>query len=139
MAKKKVGFRIQEKIWDEFKRLAYAKHGDFYGAITYELEEALLNWVIQHTQKHTKQLTVGKVNPSPRVYSVFQEVKKYLNDKYYSGTLISGAGQQILRNRIVEAISAIRGTDPRTIQKWMKAFLNFKLIKWIAGEVYEIV
>jgi len=40
---------------------------------------------------------------------------------------------------LIDAISAIRGTDKRTIRKWMDLFVKYKLIKWIAGEIFEVV
>jgi hypothetical protein len=34
---------------------------------------------------------------------------------------------------------AIRGSHPQTIESWMNNFVMFKLIKWIAGELYEVI
>jgi hypothetical protein len=137
MVRKTVSIRLNEKLWGEFKQLVYAKHGDFYGALSYEVEQAIQAWLATHTQNHTKQLATNKVNPVPRAYPIFQQVKAYLKEKFGYGAIVSG--QQIPRVHLVEAIAAIRGNDERTIQKWMQTFQKFKLIKWIAGEVYEVV
>jgi len=133
----KTSLWVDEDLWGEIKRLAFQKHENFHGAITAELEEALLNWVRLHTQNHTKQLAVNKVNPNPRVYRVFQEVKEHVKERYGYAALPSG--QQVPRSHLTVAIGAVRGDDPRTVKKWMKSFERFKLIKWIAGELWEIV
>jgi hypothetical protein len=137
MVRKTVSIRVDGSLWEEFKRLAYAKHGDFYGAISHELEQAIQVWLAQHTQNHTKQLAVNKINPQPRVFQVFGQVKAYLKEKYGYAALVQG--QQIPKVHLTDAIMVLRGPDYRTVNKWMGLFLKYKLIKWIAGELYEVV
>jgi len=64
------------------------------------------------------------------------EVKNYLKERY--GMLMI-SGQHISRRFLVEAIMATRGIDPRTVRKWIKLFLQYKLIKHISGELYEVI
>jgi len=132
--KGKVGVYIyvDEKIWQEFRDLVRQKHDEMYG-LSIEVEEALRNWLRMHTQMHTKTLVPNKVNPTPKVHQVYRQIKEYLRQKY------GFVYQQVPRRDIVEAISAIRGSDPRTIKKWFKQLLQYRLIKNIAGEVFEIV
>ncbi len=137
MVKRKVNLFIEDKLWDEFKRLAFSKHENFHGALSYELEQAIQSWLAQHTQNHTKQLVVNKVNPQPKVYRVFAQVKDFLKQHYGYAAIVPG--QQIPKKHLVEAIASIRGLDDRTVDKWMNNFLRLKLIKWIAGELYEVV
>lgn len=137
MAKKKVNLFIEEGIWAEFKRLAFQKHENFHGALSYELEQALQAWLAQHTQKHTKPLIPNSINPQPRVAVTFSQVKNYLKQQY--GYVAIVPGQQVPRVHLREAIMAIRGTDYRTVNKWMGLFTKFKLIKWVAGQIYEIL
>ena len=70
--------------------------------------------------------------PSPRV----AEVKRYLLLNYY-GELHTGS--QVQRRHLEDAIMKVRGKDPRTVKTWLKAFHRMKLIKPIAGEVWEIL
>ncbi|MEM2363667.1 MAG: hypothetical protein QXQ20_08260 [Candidatus Nezhaarchaeales archaeon] len=37
--KRRVTVHIREDLWEEFKRLAYAKNPDFYGALSHEVEQ----------------------------------------------------------------------------------------------------
>jgi len=46
-------------------------------------------------------------------------------------------GQQIPRKHFEEAIMAVRGADPRTIEKWMKTFHKMGLIKPITTAAWE--
>jgi len=128
---------VNEQIWKEFKRLAFQKHENFHGAISYELEQAIQSWIAQHTQNHTNPLVANSINPQPNVYTVFQKVKEYLKQTYGYGAIVSG--QQIPKIHLHNAIMIIRGSDPRTVAKWMNLFQKFKLIKWIAGELYEVI
>lgn len=137
MTKKKISLYVEENLWDEFRRLAFQKHENFHGALSYELEEAMRNWLVLHTQNLTKQLVVNTVNPQPRVYRVFNEVKEYMKQKHGYAALFPG--QQVPRGHLVEAIMAVRGMDSRTVEKWLERFLRFKLVKWVAGQVYEVV
>lgn len=125
---------IDEHIWKEFRRLAFMKHESFHGALSYEVEEALRNWILLHQSQHAQKPC--KINPVPKVHKVFMEVKRYLKEKY--GMLMM-SGQHISRRFLVEAIMATRGIDPRTVRKWIRLFLEYKLIKHISGELYEVV
>jgi hypothetical protein len=135
----KVGvyFYLSKKLVGEFRNLAFQKHGNLHGSLSYEAEAALGNWLIQNTQNHTKQLIINKVNPAPKVFRVFTQIKSYLKEKYGYAALISG--QQVPRQHLVEAISMVRGVDDRTIRSWLRRFASAKVIKWIAGEIFEVL
>lgn len=137
MAKKKVNIFIDEELWAEFKRLAFQKHENFHGALSYEVEQAFQAWLAHHTQKHTKPLIPNSINPQPRVARIFSQVRDYLKQQYGYVSLIPG--QQVPKPHLRDAIMAVRGTDYRTVNKWMGLFTKFKLIKWVAGQLYEIV
>jgi len=135
--------KVQLKVYlprslvEELKRLALAKYGKFHGAISYEVEQALGVWLATHTQNHTKQLTLNSANPQPRVFKVWNQVKAYLREKFGYDSIFPQ--QLIPRKHIVEAIAAIRGDDERTIQKWLNSFQKYQVLKWISGEVYEVL
>lgn len=137
MLKKRVTVHINVELWEEFKRLAFQKHENFHGALSYELEQAIQAWLAQHTQNHTKPLVLNSVNPQPSVFKVFNQVKNYLKQTYGYAAIVPG--QQVPKAHLQNAIIAVRGSDYRTVNKWMNLFLKFKLVKWLAGEVYEVL
>ena len=136
MAKKKVNLWVEETVWEEFKRLAFQKHENFHGALTCEVEEALLYWIGMHTQNHTKNSAFNGGDLSPRVQRVFLRVKEYMRERF--GYVALPSGQRVPRRHLVEAIANVRGSDPRTVKKWLKVFEQFKLIRWVGGEIWEV-
>ena len=124
--KTKLCVLIDEKVWEEFKKLALSKHNYKHGAISWELEEALRNWVATHTNAQSRC-----TNPDPRVYAVWREVREVLNEW--------GFFQQTTLANLTKAIALVRGNDPRTIRKWLRAFKQFKLVKELAPQIYEII
>jgi len=128
---------VDKKVYEEIKRLALLKYEKAHGAISYEVEQALRNWIALHSQEPHKP--IAKVNPQPKVFAVFGEVKKYLMERYDRDYKVIVQGTQIPRRLLVEAIKAVRGYDPRTVENWMRNFVEAKLIKHIAGEVYEVL
>jgi len=137
MTRKKISLFLEQDIWTEFKRLAFQKHENFHGALSRELEQALQTWIAQHTQNHTRQLVINKVNPQPKIFEVFNEIKVCLMKKYGYAALVPG--QQMPKVHLRDAIMAVRGLDYRTVNKWMGLLTKYKLIKWISGEIYEVV
>ena len=138
MVKKGFYLRIDEKILESFKNLCFQKHGKLYGTLGYELEQALLNWLALHTQNEHKQIvSIDKINPSPKIVAVWSQMKDYLKTKFGYPAVVPGI--QIPRKHIIEAVMAVRGSDPRTVRKWFNDLQRFKLIKWIAGELYEVI
>ncbi|MEM5867685.1 MAG: hypothetical protein QXG39_07180, partial [Candidatus Aenigmatarchaeota archaeon] len=114
----------------------YSEYGR--GLLSYEVEMALRHWLALHTKtqnlKETKEAV--KPNPTPKAAIIFAEVKNYLLTHYYMELL---PGQQIPRKHLEEAIMAVRGTDPRTIEKWLKTFHKMGLIKPITTATWEII
>jgi len=123
---KVTSIRINPEIWQKFKKLALEKHNYAYGAISYELEEALRNWIAAHNIAQKQS-----INPNSRVYQVWEQVRKVLKDwGYFHQTSLP-----ILR----KAISIVRGADERTVKKWLKAFKESKVIKEVSPQIYEII
>ncbi|MDH5815660.1 MAG: hypothetical protein QE164_02565 [Candidatus Nezhaarchaeota archaeon] len=125
---------IDERLYKKLRELARQKYENFRGALSNEVEEAIRHWILLHAQSAHK--SYGKLNPEPKVFRAFRQVKEYMVKRF--GYEYLGSGQQFPKKHIVEAIAAVRGADEKTINKWMKRFINAKLIKHIAGEVWEI-
>jgi len=130
----KVGAYIDRDVWDKFRELVKKKYRDYHGMLSYELEEMIKNWIALHTQTTHKE-SIPKVNPEPKVYRVARQIKEYIQNKYGWRS----AYQNVHRNLIVEAISAVRGSDPRTIEKWMNEMMRYDILKPISPNIYELV
>jgi len=126
---------IDEKVYEEIKRLAILKYEKVHGAISYEVEQALRNWIALHAQGAHKIATT--VNPQPKVLKVFSQAKEYLKERYGYAAIVQGV--VIPRVHLIEAIKAVRGCDPRTVSTWMKNFVESKLIKPTSSEAYEVL
>ena len=134
---------IDRRTWEEFRRLAFMKHEGLHGTLSYEVEQALRAWLALHRsppggreiQRNFSKVS-SKVNPTPKVLRAFEQVKEYLAKKFNCPIT---TGSQVSRDHLIEAIANTRGTDPKTINKWLNLFEKFKLVKHIAGKVYEVV
>lgn len=124
---------IDKRVAEEFRKLVGIKHGARRGALSFEVEEALRNWIALHRSSHTQTHT-SHPNPAPKIFQVARQVKEYLRARY--GYILTQA-QQMPRAHIIEGIKAVRGTDPRTVRKWFKEFLRWGIIKHISGEIFE--
>lgn len=119
---------INKDLNDKLRELINQKYKKYEkGNLSNEVEEALRNWIAAHTNAHKFEQT----NPEPRVYKVWEEVKKVLKDWGYF--------QQVNLRELKKAIAIVRGNDYRTIRKWLNEFKKFKLIKELTPQVYEII
>ena len=133
--------KVQLKVYisyttnEKLRELIAQKYQSYEkGLLSHEVEQAILTWIAMHTQ--AQSTPIHKPNPPNKVAVVFAQVKDWLLGHYYDVLI---PGQQILSDHLEEAIMAIRGSDQRTVRKWMEAFERFGLIKHIKGKVYEIV
>jgi len=132
--KVKVGFYLPKDLVQKIKRLVMEKYETYErGLLSYEVELALRNWLALHTQA---QIKPAKINPQPRVQQVYAQVKQWLLANLYEELY---PGQQIPLKHIEQAIAAVRGSDPRTVKKWIKAFRKFHLIKPGKGVLWEVM
>ena len=126
---------LRELIQKKYRR--YEK-----GLLSWEITQALYHWVYLHaggTHKNTQatdlsniEIKINPVNPPPKVLAVYNAVKRYIFEK------MGGPVQSIDYNILKEAIEHVRGTDRRTIRKWIDLFLRYKLIKRISYSVFEL-
>jgi len=133
--KKQLNVLINEDVLEKFRRLVKMKYTNLKGVMSLEVEQALKHWILLHTQDAHKPM-IASPNPQPNVAIVFQQVKDYLKNKY---GIEFFPGQQIHRRFIVEGIRVVRGTDPRTVRKWVSLFLEYKLIKPISANLFEVL
>jgi len=106
------------------------------GLLSYEVEQALRYWLALHTKAQKSLGRPKKPNPTPRVIIAFAEVRDYLLHKYYDELT---PGQQIPRVFLEEAIMATRGSDPRTIRKWLRTFERMGLVKCVTPASWKVM
>jgi len=138
LSKNKVGIYIvlDEEIEKRLRELIARKYERVEkGLLSYEVQQAIQSWLALHTHAHTREIN-QKANPPPIVDSIYRRVRRNLAEKYgYS----LNETIQAPRIHLVNAIMGVRGVDERTVKKWMNKFTEFKLVKHIAGELYELI
>jgi hypothetical protein len=136
MEMKKLQVWVSKEVDLKLRQLIAQKYGKYQrGLLSYEVESALKEWIALHT-KAQASLHMEKLNPNPKVYVVWQEVKSYLSKNYYADLKPS---QQVNIIHLREAVKAVRGGDKRTVEKWLNLFREFKLVKHITGAIWEIL
>jgi hypothetical protein len=136
LRKVKVGVFINEDLMARFRKLIMEKYNKYEkGLLSYEVENALRYWIALHTNAQNT-MTKNKPNPTPKVISVWMQVKEYLLKNWYMELI---PGQQIARVHLEKAITAVRGGDRRTIDKWLNIFVKMGLVKPITSATWEII
>lgn len=133
----KKGDKVRLQIWipeeldTKFRSLIQSKYQKYEkGILSYEAEMAIRHWLSLHTETQNT-IDTKPPNPIPKVQLAYARVKEYLlsnapgSPHYF--TLLPG--QQIPRVHLIKAIANTRGSDQRTITKWMKLFRQNGLIK----------
>jgi hypothetical protein len=131
---------ISPETNSKLRELIVMKHGRYErGLLSREVEEALVNWILLH--RGEREIFKGnsqsqQVNPPNKIHRVWQEVKDYLLKNYYQDL---SPTQTIAEKHLVEAIKAVRGSDPKTVRKHLRNFQEFKFIKHISGAIWEVL
>ena len=136
MKKKQLLAWIMPATDARFRALIQEKYPRYErGLLSHEVDQALQSWIALHTGTQTNIVKQGP-NPTPRVASVFIQVKEYLRQNYFEGLTV---GQEVPKKLFEKSIMAVRGSDPRTVAKWVRVFHNFHLIKPTRGMLWEIL
>jgi len=123
--------KIDPQINKELRLLIIKKHGIFYkGLLSDEINEALAHWIRLHTRT---QENIHIINPPNKVSTTFSKVIQFLKEKY------GYAPREVTYDDLVYCIDCVRGGDKRTIRKWLRAFIKYKLIKRISDHTFEIL
>jgi len=115
---------VVEELWGIIKQ----KYTRPHGALSLEVEHALVDWI----RKHHAQIHTRPINPSiPRSHQIASDIVQYLKRKGYVNQASLGA--------LKEAVIAIRGSDPRTIRKWIQFLVDNGFIKPLGTYLFEIL
>lgn len=116
---------VRDALWDIIKQ-KYPE--STYGALSEEVQSAIVSWINQHTATITQK----RANPTvPRSHAIARGIMFSLKEKGFT----TQCSYQDLR----KAIEQTRGMDDRTVHKWIKFLLSNKFIKQLRTYVYEIL
>jgi hypothetical protein len=135
MTKKvKVGFLIDDGLVTKFRQFVAEQYGKASkGLLSFEASQALQAWISTHKGTQT-ELLHKPPNPVPNVFVVKEEVKKYLQETFGYERIY-----KVPKSHLIIALSSLRGTDERTIRKWIRLFEKYKVIKWVTPNVVEFL
>ena len=133
MTKKvKLGVWLDPILDNKFREFVAQQYGKVSkGLLSFEVSQALQAWVSTHKSTQT-ELMHKSPNPVPNVFIVKEEVKKYLQETFGHDQIY-----KVPKNHLIIALNSIRGTDERTVKKWMKLFEKYRVIKWVTPNVVE--
>jgi len=132
--KVKLGICIDPILALKFRQFVAEQYGKIgKGYLSFEAEQALQAWMSTHKSTQT-QLLHKPPNPIPNVFQVKEQVKEYLRTTFGYEQIY-----KIPKNHFTIAISSLRGTDERTVKKWMRLFERYKIIKWVTPGVVEFL
>jgi len=125
---------LEKSFVEDFRQFVAEQYGKISkGLLSFEAKQAMQAWISTHKGTQTP-LTQKSPNPYPNVFVVREDVKKYLQQRFGYDSIYKVPKQQV-----IEAISAVRGTDERTIQKWIRLFEKFHVLKWVTPNVVEFL
>jgi hypothetical protein len=131
----KVGLSLNEKLFTKFREFLAIKYGLVAkGLISNEVELALESHMADHRTHANGTKEMVTPNPSPAVFKVKEEVRKYMKDHFGYDVIY-----QVPKKHVMEAIAMVRGSDPRTIKGWMKKFHQYKVLKYIGVNQVEFL
>jgi hypothetical protein len=131
-----MGVWLTDEFTKKFRKFLALKYEDVgRGLLSSEVEQALAYWVAMHTSAQKDPL-INTPNPLSRVSRPYLDVKQCLESMGFVGL---APGATIARRLLVEAIKQTRGSDPRTIKKWLQTFHESGLVKPLNASVWELV
>lgn len=122
---------IDKDLYKDLIAMAPQLYSKYRGGISYIVEEALRYYL------YPRKSGVFRRNPQSTIANVFAKVVERLRE-YYNGT-----PKEVVEYDLDHAIMDVRGTDPRTVEKWKILFERSGLIRVVGGRIprriYELV
>jgi len=123
---------IPVDLYERLLRVAPEIYGSFRGSLSHVVEIALRQYLPLSGERIRR-------NPKRKVVDVFKEVVKVIHEMV-GGELPPDSAPERL---IEKAIQEVRGSDPKTVKKWLRLFKENGLIKLMYktkfGVVYELL
>jgi len=114
---------IPRDLYEKLVVIAPQLYGSTKGALSAIVEEALRLYLEPRVNTNIK------VNPTYKVRAVYEAVVQKIKELMH----ISFKPKEVPEHTLDKAIGDVRGSDPRTIQKWKDTFLKYGLIKVAGG------
>lgn len=120
--KKGIYIYLNEEIYSKLLNFIKKKYkNSIYGALSYEIEEAI-KYYLETNEMHTSTHKVE--NPSlPRTHQICLSIIRWLRD-HYPGY------ERFTINELYKAIMNVRGSDKRTLKKWLRNLLSLGYMQW---------
>jgi len=126
---------ISREVYDLLVKMAPEIYGEgvYRGALSHVVEEALRSYLLPRAR------TQIRANPTHRVREVYEQVVERARELLRQPVKPKEVSERILDM----AISDVRGSDPRTIEKWKRVFEKMGLIRHVRGakpnRVFELL
>ncbi|MEM4620686.1 MAG: hypothetical protein QW607_10795 [Desulfurococcaceae archaeon] len=125
--KRRTEILIEEEVFREALDIAQEIYGKGKGGLSYLINTLLKDFIEQYKNNAMKEEVLSQ---RKGVKEVFMEVLENIANKRKCST---SEIHEITEKELVQAISNVRGSDKRTVKKWLELFLNNKLIEYSAG------
>ena len=135
--KVKVCLSVSRDLFQQYRQFLAEKFGEVRkGLISSEIENAIAVYMAEHrTHTHTKKKQAPRSpNPTPKIQGYREDVKNYLRFEYGYKEIY-----QVPLSQVKRAIAMTRGSDPRTIRRWMDAFEEYGLVYVVGGGMVEFL
>jgi hypothetical protein len=145
-----VHYLLSDSMDAEFRSFICARYGSRIkkGVFMFELEKAVKRYIATekvtlNIHAHAPMSTINKqLNIPPKILELKQRIIKFLIDT----NRCESEPRYITFKFLKEAISAIKGPDPRTVDKYIKQLKEFHIIRessdWggqFAGTAFEFI
>ena len=131
--KVKLQVYIEKRVDSDLRTLIAEKYQTFEkGLLSYEVQKAIEARI--STYKTTHETPIRPPNPIPKVHIIREQVKEYLRNEYHYYDI-----HEVPLKHVIEAIGQVRGTDTRTIRKWVTNFERYKILKFVTPQVVEFL
>ncbi len=126
---------IPERMNKDLRNFIALKYQTFEkGLLSAEVEQAIGHWLALHT--NTQEYPTDAPNPLPKISKHYRAFKNWLLTSYYQEL---PPGAVIPTQHFQRAIMNTRGSDPRTIKKWMRIFVENGLVKNLGPNSWELI
>jgi hypothetical protein len=115
---------ININTYEQLRRLATMIYGGGKGSYSKIIEDA-----IAYYAKSINEAQNPGNHRKPSVEQAWQGILEYIKRKHNDPL----PPEEIHEKELIEAIAATRGSDKRTIRKWLNTLQELKYIEYIAG------
>jgi hypothetical protein len=132
---------LPRRLLKEFRVLVAQKHGTYRrGLLSFEVEAAVKQYMAtfrsthSDAQKSSLNMKASLGNPYPKVHKLKQQIMEWLQT---TGTYAEGVPRFIPESHLNAAISALKGSDPRTLRNWTSSLLSSGYMKKSGPHQFE--